>query len=67
VRLGNIEVPDLQTWLRSRRNRWEDLRYEYEGRKRCSVEELIEMLNDCEALAGALERSDGASRNLPQM
>lgn len=55
MNLGKFVVSDLQTWLQSRRNRWEQLQYEYEGRKNCSVDELVEVLNDCEALADALE------------
>ncbi len=55
MRIGNVEVPDLQTWLRSHRIRWGQLRHEYEGRKRCTVDELVKLLDDCEALADALE------------
>jgi len=58
MRLGNYEISDLPAWLRSRRNRWEGLRIAYEcGRKTCPVEVLVELLNDCEALADALEES----------
>jgi len=60
LRLGNIEVPDLQVWLRSRRARWAKLRAVYQGTSRVDLaDELFEVLNDCEALADALEERGG--------
>lgn len=56
MRLGNYEISDLQAWLRSRRNHWEKLRDIYRNpRMLVSVEKLTEVLNDCDALAEALE------------